>query len=135
GKGSQAARRGELTGLFARTTEQERRFLLGLLSGEIRQGALEGIMVEAVARAATVPASEVRRALMVAGDPGLVAGGLGRVAGASGAGGTQGLPDFRLTILRPIQPMLAQTAPDLTDALARIHPAVVGGKLDGGLSR
>src|SRR4029453_4473579 len=124
GKGSQAARRGELTGLFARTTDQERRFLLGLLSGEIRQGALEGIMVEAVARAATVPASEVRRALMVAGD-------IGIVAAASVAGGTQGLAEFRLTILRPIQPMLAQTAPDLTDALARIHPAVVEWKLDG----
>ena len=124
GKGSQAARRSELTGLFARTTEHERRFLLGLLSGEIRQGALEGIMVEAVARAATVPASEVRRALMVAGD-------LGIVAAASVAGGTQGLAEFRLMILRPIQPMLAQTAPDLTDALARIHPAVVEWKLDG----
>jgi ATP-dependent DNA ligase I len=124
GKGSQAARRGELTELFTRTTEQERRFLLGLLSGEIRQGALEGIMVEAVGRAATVPASEVRRALMVAGD-------LGIVAAASMAGGTQGLARFRLTVLRPIQPMLAQTASDLTDALARIHPAVVEWKLDG----
>jgi DNA ligase-1 len=124
GKGSQAARRGELTNLFARTTEQERRFLLGLLSGEIRQGALEGIMVEAVARAATVPASEVRRALMVAGD-------LGIVAAASVAGGTKGLAGFRLTMLRPIQPMLAQTAPDLTDAMARINPAVVEWKLDG----
>jgi ATP-dependent DNA ligase I len=124
GKGSQAARRGELTELFTRTTEQERRFLLGLLSGEIRQGALEGIMVEAVGRAATVPASEVRRALMVAGD-------LGIVAAASMAGGTQGLARFRLTVLRPIQPMLAQTASDLTDAFARIHPAVVEWKLDG----
>jgi DNA ligase-1 len=124
GKGSQAARRAELTGLFARTTEQERRFLLGLLSGEIRQGALEGIMVEAVARAATVPVTEVRRAMMVAGD-------LGIVAAASVASGTRGLAGFRLTILRPIQPMLAQTASDLTDALARIHPAVVEWKLDG----
>ena len=124
GKGSQATRRGELTELFARTTEQEHRFLLGLLSGEIRQGALEGIMIEAVARAAAVPASDVRRALMVAGD-------LGVVAAESVASGTQGLAGFRLTILRPIQPMLAQTATDLTDALGRIHPAAVEWKLDG----
>jgi DNA ligase 1 len=124
GKGSQAARRGELAALFARTTEQERRFLLGLLSGEIRQGALEGIMVEAVAKAAAVPPSEVRRAIMVAGD-------LGIVAAAALASGTEGLAGFRLTMLRPIQPMLAQTASDLTDALGRIHPAAVEWKLDG----
>ena len=124
GKGSQAARRSELTALFARTTDRERRFLLGLLSGEIRQGALEGIMVEAVARAAGVPASEVRRALMVAGD-------LGVVAAEALASGTEGLTGFRLTMLRPIKPMLAQTATDLTDALGRIHPAAVEWKLDG----
>jgi DNA ligase-1 len=124
GKGSQAARRRELTELFARTTEIERRFLLGLLSGEIRQGALEGIMVEAVARAVTVPPSEVRRALMVAGD-------LGAVAARAVASGTQGLAEFRLTVLRPIQPMLAQTATDLTDALGRIHPAAIEWKFDG----
>jgi DNA ligase 1 len=124
GQGSQAARRAELTGLFARTTEQERRFLLGLLSGEIRQGALEGIMVEAVARAAAVPSSEVRRALMVAGD-------LGIVAGEAVTGGVGALAGFGLTLLRPIQPMLAQTATDLSDALARIHPAAVEWKLDG----
>ncbi len=124
GKGSQAARRGELAELFSRTTEQERRFLLGLLSGELRQGALEGIMVEAVARAAGVPASEVRRALMVGGD-------LGVVAAKAVAGGSEGLAGFRLTVLRPIQPMLAQTATDLTDALGRIHHAAVEWKLDG----
>ena len=124
GKGSQAARRGEVTELFSGTTEQERGFLLGLFSGEIRQGALEGIMVEAVAKAASVPASEVRRALMVAGD-------LGVVAAEAIANGTQGLAGFRLTMLRPIQPMLAQTATDLTDALGRIHPAGVEWKLDG----
>jgi DNA ligase-1 len=124
GKGSQATRRGEVTELFSRTTEQEQRFLLGLLSGEIRQGALEGIMVEAVAKAASVPAPEVRRALMVAGD-------LGVVAAEAVANGTQGLAGFRLTMLRPIQPMLAQTATDLTDALGRIHPAAIEWKLDG----
>jgi DNA ligase-1 len=124
GKGSQAARRRELAELFSRTTEQERRFLLGLLSGELRQGALEGIMVEAVAKAAGVTASEVRRASMVAGD-------LGLVAAEAVAGGSDGLAGFRLTILQPIQPMLAQNATDLTDALGRIHPAAVEWKLDG----
>jgi DNA ligase-1 len=124
GKGSQAARRRELAELLSRTTEQERRFLLGLLSGELRQGALEGIMVEAVAKAAGVTASEVRRASMVAGD-------LGLVAAEAVAGGSDGLAGFRLTILQPIQPMLAQTATDLTDALGRIHPAAVEWKLDG----
>src|SRR4029450_5781585 len=99
------------------------------LSGEIRQGALEGIMVEAVARAATVPASEVRRALMVAGDLGVLAAA--SVAAAPVPGATEAPARFRLTIWQPIQPMLAQTAPDLTDALARIHPAVVEWKLDG----
>jgi DNA ligase-1 len=124
GKGSQAARRRELDELFSRTTEQERRFLLGLLSGELRQGALEGIMVEAVAKAARVPVSEVRRASMVAGD-------LGVVAAAAVTEGTEGLAGFRLDVLRPIQPMLAQTATDLTDALGRIDPVAVEWKLDG----
>jgi DNA ligase-1 len=124
GKGSQAARRGELAELFSRTTDPERRFLLGLLSGELGQGALEGIMVEAVAKAAGVPAPEIRRASMVAGD-------LGAVAAAAITEGTEGLAGFRLNVLRPIQPMLAQTATDLTDALERIHPAAVEWKLDG----
>ncbi len=124
GKGSQAARTGELANLFSHTTEGERRFLLSMFSGEIRQGALEGIMVEAVAKAADVPASEVRRASMVAGD-------LGPVAAAALMEGTAGLAAFRLTLLRPLQPMLAQTATDLVDALTRIRSAAVEWKLDG----
>jgi DNA ligase-1 len=124
GKGSQATRRRELAELFSGTTEPERRFLLGLLSGELRQGALEGIMVEVVAKAAGVPASEVRRALMVGGD-------LGVVAAAAVADGRDGLARFRLTVLRPVQPMLAETATDLKDALGRVHPAAVEWKLDG----
>ena len=124
GKGSQAARRREIAELFARSTEPERRFLVGLLLGELRQGALEGVMVEAVARAANVPVSEVRRALMVAGD-------LGPVAAAALADGSAGLAGFRLGVMHPVQPMLAQTADGIDDAMRRVHPAAVEWKLDG----
>jgi DNA ligase-1 len=124
GKGSQAIRRRELTELFGRATEPERRFLLGLLSGELRQGALEGVMVEAVAKAAGVSPGELRRALMAAGD-------LGPVAAAAIAAGENGLARFRPTLLRPLKPMLAQTAKDLDEALGRIRPAGIEWKLDG----
>ena len=124
GPGSQAARRDELDSLFARATEPEQRFLVGLLLGELRQGALAGVMVEAVARAAEIPAAQVRRAVMVAGE-------LGPVAAAAIAEGAEGLAGFGLAVLSPIQPMLAQTADDLDDALSRIRPASVEWKLDG----
>ncbi|HET9672045.1 MAG TPA: ATP-dependent DNA ligase [Actinomycetota bacterium] len=124
GPGSQAARRSELHDLFERTTEREQRFLRGLLMGEVRQGALEGVMVDAVARAAGVPAARVRRAAMLAGD-------LGAVAGAAIAGGPTALDAFHLTVLTPVQPMLAQTAEDVASAFQRIRPAAVEWKLDG----
>jgi len=124
GPGSQAVRRRALAELFGRATEPERRFLIGLLQGELRQGALEGVMVEAVARAADVQATEVRHALMLSGE-------LGAVAAAALAEGWDGLARFRLTPFRPVKPMLAQSADDLADALARIHPAAVEWKLDG----
>jgi ATP-dependent DNA ligase I len=124
GPGSQAARRSLLADLFGKATEPEQQFLMRLLLGDLRQGALEGVMVEAVARAAALPAADVRRALMLAGD-------LGAVATAAIADGAEGLALFSLTLLRPIQPMLAQTAADLDEALARVQPAVVEWKLDG----
>jgi ATP-dependent DNA ligase I len=124
GPGSQARRRVELEGLFAQAPEAEQRFLFRLLVGELRQGALEGVMVEAVARAAEVPASDVRRALMLRGD-------LGAVAAAAIAEGRQGLASFRLEVLRPVKPMLAHTAEDLESALARVGSAAVEWKLDG----
>src|SRR5438067_8367641 len=95
GPGSQEVRKGELAELFGRATEPERRFLSGLLLGELRQGALAGIVVEAVARATGVAAAAVRRARMLAGD-------LGAVAAAAAAEGERGLAAFRLTLLRPI---------------------------------
>jgi DNA ligase-1 len=124
GPGSQANRRSELTGLYARATESEQRFLTSLLTGDLRQGALEGVMVEAVAKAASVPARDVRRALMLAGN-------LGAVAAAAIGEGPPGLARFHLTVLQPVQPMLAQTAEDIGDALSRIRPAAVEWKLDG----
>jgi DNA ligase 1 len=125
GKGSQASRRRELSGLFGQATEEEQRFLTALMVGELRQGALEGVMVEAVARAAGAPAADVRRALMVAGN-------LGTVASAAIGRGPAGLREFHLTVLQPVLPMLAQTAEGIEDALTRIHhPASVEWKLDG----
>jgi DNA ligase-1 len=124
GAGSQTARREALHDLFARATEEEQRFLRGLLMGEIRQGALEGVMVDAVARAADVPLAEVRRAAMLAGD-------LGAVAAAAIEGGSPGLSRFRLSLLTPLRPMLAQSAEDVPAAFDRIRPAAVEWKLDG----
>jgi DNA ligase 1 len=125
GPGSQAARKRELADVFARVTEPERDFLFGLLSGEIRQGALEGLMVEAVAKAAGLAASDIRRAFMVAGS-------LGPVARAALAEGRPGIDAFRLTVLQPVQPMLAQSASDPADALSRIGGgAAVEWKFDG----
>ena len=124
GRGSQAARRQELAALFAAATRAEQALLARLLMGELRQGALEGSVVEGVAAAAGVPPAQVRRALMLEGD-------LGTVAAAALAEGGGGLERFRLTVLRPVSPMLAQTASDAGDALARIHPADVEWKLDG----
>ena len=129
GAGSQAARRKLLADLFARATAPEQRFLRQLLIGELRQGALEGVMVDAVARAAGVPAKDVRRAVMLRGD-------LGLVAAAALAGGTAALGEFRLEVGRPVLPMLAQTADSVDAALAKLgagadDPVAVEWKLDG----
>jgi ATP-dependent DNA ligase I len=124
GPGSQAERRRLLTDVMARATAAEQRFLGRLLLGDLRQGALEGVMVEAVAKAASVPAAEVRRALMLRGE-------LGPVAEAGLAEGTAGLRAFRLHVGRAVQPMLAQTAESVAAAMERISPAAVEWKLDG----
>jgi DNA ligase-1 len=124
GPGSQAARREAISALFARATEAEQRLLTGLFLGELRQGALEGVTADAVAQAAGVPGAEVRRAAMLAGD-------LATVAAAALRDGVDGLRAFHLTPLRPVTPMLAQTADDVSAALARVGPASVEWKLDG----
>ncbi len=110
GPGSQAARREALGALFARATEEEATFLRRLLLGDLRQGALEGVVVAAVAAAADVPVDAARRAHMLDGDLGDVA----RIALAEGAGG---LARIGLVVGRPIHPMLAQPADDLAAAL------------------
>jgi DNA ligase-1 len=124
GAGSQAARRALLAELFAQATEPEQRFLVALLLGELRQGALTGVMADAIAKAAAVSATAVRRASMLAGDP-------GTVAAAALADGEAGLARFRLELLRPLEPMLAQTAESVEEALARVAPAAIEWKLDG----
>ena len=124
GPRSQARRKSELAQLFARATEPEQRFLAAVLHGELRQGALEGVMVEAVARVADVPAAAVRRALMLVGE-------LPPVAGAAFAEGAEGLARFRLEVFRPVKPMLAQTAEDVATAIDRTGPAAAEWKLDG----
>jgi len=124
GPGSQAARREELAALFARSTEPEQRLLTGLFLGELRQGALEGVMTDAVAKAADLPLTDVRRAAMLAGD-------LAAVAEAAIRDGADGIAGFRLAPLQPIGPMLAQTAADIPAALERVDAAYLEWKLDG----
>jgi len=124
GPGSQAERRRLLGEVMARAGEHEREFLLRLLSGDLRQGALAGVMTDAVARAAAVPLAAVRRALMLRGD-------LGAVAAVALTDGQAGLAELRLRVGRPLQPMLARPADDITAALAQVHPAAVEWKLDG----
>jgi DNA ligase 1 len=124
GPGSQRARREALHDLLGRATADEQRFIVALLLGDLGQGALAGVMADAVARAAGVPQADLRRALMLRGD-------LGAVAATALADGVAGLRSISLELLRPVQPMLAAPADDLEAALERIAPAAVEFKLDG----
>ncbi|MFL6261135.1 MAG: ATP-dependent DNA ligase [Thermoanaerobaculia bacterium] len=124
GSGSVAERGRLLAGLLARATREEQDFLVRLLFGELRQGALAGLMAEALAAAAEVPADEVRRALMLAGE-------LPEVARAVLTAGRPGLARFGLQLFRPLQPMLAQPAGDISEALDRLGEAALELKLDG----
>jgi DNA ligase-1 len=137
GAGAQAERRRLLAGVFGRATPAEREFLVRLLAGELHQGALEGVMTEAVARAAGVPAAEVRRAHLLAGSLPLVAQAALTAAWPatdpepdSGAA-LAALRSFGLKVGRPLRPMLASSAPTVADALARLSPAIVEWKIDG----
>ena len=118
GKGSTKNKEAELRVLFGASTDAEQEYLVRLLIGEVRQGALEGLMIEAVARASGLDANAVRRATMLAGD-------LGAVAHAALTEGARGLERFALLLFRPVQPMLAQTADDVAEALSRLGRAAL----------
>ncbi|MDR3660270.1 MAG: ATP-dependent DNA ligase, partial [Mycobacterium sp.] len=125
GRGSTAKRTELLHELFGATTDTEQTFLRRLLSGGLRQGALAGVMADAVARAAGVPAADVRRAAMLGGS-------LAEVAATAVAEGADGLGRFALTVGRPVGPMLAQTATSVDDAIEKLGgTAIFETKLDG----
>ena len=125
GAGAGALRAEALRALFALATEPEQDFLVRLLAGELRQGALVGVMTDAIAAAAELPVTPVRRAMMYASN-------VGAVARAALLEGEAGLAKFELEILSPIAPMLAQTAPDPGDALRQLGgEAAFEWKMDG----
>jgi len=110
GSGSAARRAAALQELFSRSTGPEQQFLLRLLIGELRQGALAGVMVDAIAAAAELPVVAVRRAAMYSKS-------LGAVAWAALREGAEALAKFQLELFSPVSPMLAQTAVDVAEAL------------------
>jgi len=127
GAGVGARRAALLGGLLARATEAEQHFLARLIIGELRQGALEGVVIDAVARAFAVPAADVRRATMLAGSLPAVAAALGQDTG----GGAAALARFDLRLFQPVQPMLADSADDVAGAWSRLGAAAFDFKLDG----
>ena len=124
GAGSARRRRDALGALMARATEAERAFLMLLVIGELRQGALDGVMTEAIAAATGIDAGKVRRAAMLAGS-------MTEVATAALLEGEEGLARFALTLFSPLLPMLASPAEDVEDALERLGEAAFELKLDG----
>ena len=124
GDGSAQRRLDLLVGFLTRATDSEADFVRRLLVGELRQGASEGVVVEAVARAAGVAAASVRRALMLVGD-------LGDTAGIALTEGAPGLEAVGFQVFRPIRPMLASTADDAASAVAELGRCSVEWKLDG----
>ena len=124
GPGSSAGRAARLRALFGRATADEQDFLVRLVCGELRQGALESVVSDAVAKAAGLPPARIRRAVMIAG-------GLAPVARAALTGGAAGLEQFALRVFRPIQPMLAQSAESVGEVRSRLGPFALDYKLDG----
>ncbi|MFG2276278.1 ATP-dependent DNA ligase [Streptomyces chartreusis] len=124
GTGSQAERARLVGELMGAATEDEQRFLLGLITGEVRQGALDAVAVEGLALATEAPPADVRRAVMLAGS-------LQDVARALLADGPGSLERFRLTVGRPVLPMLAHTASAVSEAVDKLGACAVEEKLDG----
>jgi DNA ligase-1 len=125
GKQSNAEKRRLLAELLSRCTAAEQDFLAMLAIGEVRQGALEGVLTEAVAQAANAPPAQVRRAVMLAGDLGAVA------TAVLGPEGPAALSAYGIQLFRPIQPMLADSASDVAEALSQLGAAAIEWKLDG----
>ena len=124
GTGSNRERLRLLRDLLARATADEQEFVAHLIFGELRQGALEGIMLDAVARAADISVAEIRRAHMLSGS-------LSDVAHAALTGGHDALGAFSVQLFRPLQPMLAQSADTIAEAMQRLGTAALEHKLDG----
>ncbi|MFF4787023.1 ATP-dependent DNA ligase [Streptomyces griseorubiginosus] len=124
GAGSQAERTRLVGELLGAATEDEQRFLFGLISGEVRQGALDAVAIEGLARATQAPPADVRRAVMLAGS-------LQAVAEALLGEGPSALDRFRLTVGRPVLPMLAHSASSVAEAVEKLGVCAVEEKLDG----
>ena len=124
GQGAAGTRRALLEDLFRQATAEEQDFLVRLVFGELRQGALEGVMLEAVAAAAGLAPAQVRRAATFAG-------GIPAVARAALSEGAPGLAAFSVRLMQPVLPMLAQPARDMGDAMAQLGTAILEWKLDG----
>jgi DNA ligase-1 len=128
GGGARAQRAAHVRDLFASATADEQRFMRGLVAGDLRQGALDGIMLDAIARATSLTPAAVRRAVMMGGET-------GPVALAALTEGSAGLERFVLQPGRPVRPMLAASAADVRSAVAKVAPAgeevAVDWKLDG----
>ena len=126
GSGSTASRRAEVAALFARATPDEQRFLRALMTGNLRQGALDGVVTAAVGTAYGIPDAVVRRAVMLAGVT-------HEVARIAATGGQAALEEVRLVVGRPLRPMLAASAKTVEEAVDGFDgvPMLVDGKLDG----
>ncbi|NBC49435.1 MAG: ATP-dependent DNA ligase, partial [Gammaproteobacteria bacterium] len=124
GGGSKAARADRLARLFAAATEQEQQFLAHLLLGELRQGALLGLVIEAIASAFALPLGSIQRAHMLTGE-------VGEVAAVARTQGRAGVDAIELRLFHPVQPMLAQPAEDLGAAIATLGEPLLEYKLDG----
>ena len=124
GSGSERRRRELLDTLFCRATQAEQSFLTRLMLGELRQGALEGIVVEAIAKATGVRSDRIRRAVMMAGNA-------GKVGRAAIEGGDAALSQYDVQLFRPIQPMLAQSSETVEAAIEELGEAALEFKFDG----
>ncbi len=129
GSGSAAQRRAVVVELFERADAAEQQWLRGLLTGEVRQGAGDGVLLQAIAQAAGVPDPDVRRAVMLAGYAGPVARAALEAGDPDAA--AEALAQVRLEVGRPLRPMLAGSAPAVVEAVDGSQPVAVDAKLDG----